>query len=229
MAIAFTFSTSKGTAINGGTSNSVDSTGANLIVIGIHRYGTNTLTVSDSKSNTWTPLTSYQTAAQSGIRFYYCLVPTVGSGHTFTIGVTAGYPAITVMGFSGVKTSTPFDVENGATNATGTSRQPGSVTPADNGSLVVAGMTLNGATSAQSVNSSMTLQEYAAYSSGNSMGALAAYYVQPTAAAINPTFSWTTSVGNSAAIAVFKPEPAAGLGIPIAAYHYNHHLFSMAG
>lgn len=229
MAIAFVFSESKGTAINGGTSDAVDSTGANLIVIGIHNYSTFALTVSDSKGNTWTALTSYRTSNQSGIRFYYCLAPTVGSGHTFTVSSTAAYPVITAMGFSGVKTSSPFDVENGALNTTGTSRQPGSVTPAENGSLVIAGMTFNGAVTSPSVDSSMTLQETVPYLAANYMGALAAYYIQPTAAAINPTFSWTTSINNSSAICVFKPEPAAGLGIPIAAYHYNHHLCSMAG
>jgi len=219
MAIAFVFSESKGTAINGGTSDAVDSTGANLIVIGIHRYTTATLTVSDSKGNTYTALTSYQASGMAGIRWYYCLAPTVGSGHTFTIAGTGVYPTITAMGFSGVKTSSPFDAENGATGANGTSRQPGSVTPAENGSLIIAGMAFNGAVTSPSVNSSMTLQENAPYLASNYMGALAAYYIQPTATAINPTFSWTTSVNNSSAICVFKPEPAAGTGSPH--YYYS--------
>lgn len=211
MAIAFVFSESKGTATNGGDSDAVDSTGANLIVVCIHRFTTSALTVTDSKGNTYTALTSYQTSMASGIRFYYCLNPTVGSGHVFTVAGTGAFPTITALGFSGVAASSPYDKENGALHGgPGTSRQTGSVTPAENGSLIVAGATLGAAVSSPSVNSSMTLQETVAAVGGSYMGALAAYYVQPTAAAINPTFSWTTNSGNSAAIAVFKPEPTSG-------------------
>lgn len=211
MTIAFVVSTSKGTAITGGTSNAIDTTGCNLLILGIHYYTAGSaFTVSDSKGNTWTPLTEYVTSGYVGVRLYYRLSPTVGTGHTFTVGMAGNrYPSITVMGFSGVATSSPFDVQNGSTSdVAGTSRQPGSVTPAGNGSLVVSGIAFSAAYTSPSVNSSMTLQESVAYLAGNYIGGAVAYYVQPTAAAINPTFSWTNSVRTSAAIAVFKPAAA---------------------
>lgn len=215
MAIAFVISTSKGTAINGGTSNAIDTTGCNLLVIGIHHYSSATLTVSDSKGNTWTALTHYATTLHTGVRLYYCLNPTVGSGHTFTISSTGRYPTITVLGFSGVKDTSPFHSENGSSSdVAGTSRQPGSVTPPEDGCLIVTGLVLSNAVTSQAINSSMTLQEYVNYTAANYMGGGIAYYVQATAAAINPTWSWAGSVRTSAAIAVFKPEPAASTLTP---------------
>jgi hypothetical protein len=116
----------------------IDTTGANLLVVAISQYaGVETGIVSDNKGNTWAALTT-QAMGSVLSRLYYTASPTVGSGHTFTLGGTV-YGTIAVQAWSGANT-VPFNVENGAATAGGVggvSLQPGSVTPSQNNSLVV--------------------------------------------------------------------------------------------
>lgn len=191
------------------TTSAIDTTGANLIVIVDGYYagagGGTLLAPTDNKGNTYTGLTRKSTT-NSTCRIWYCASPTVGSGHTFTLSASLGIIAggIAVQAWSGANIA-PFDVENGTTNAGVTSVQPGSVTPNNNNSLIIAGVSTDGAGSSFAINSSFTVSDSANYSGGNNDGIGAAYFVQGAAAAINPTWSWTGSAEVSAPIAVFKP------------------------
>ncbi len=197
--------------IIGGTTGSIDTTGCNLLVLSVSYFssGSPTLTVSDSKSNTWTALTARENVC--GHQFYYALSPTVGSGHTFTIGrsnATDIYTALIVHGFAGVSS---YDQQSGVTTAgtPSTSLQPGSLTPAANGALIITGLSMN-TVSSVGVNSSLTLTEQPDVGGGCVTGATG-WKVQSTAAAINPTWSWTNSDQGGTNMAVFL-EPGGGGG-----------------
>ena len=196
----------------GGTTGPITTTGANLLVVSVAWYvGTSAdVAVSDAHSNTWTALTK-QATAQSAQRLFYAKNAVVGSGHTVTVTNFAfGSPlsVTTFFAFSGADTTAPFDVENGATANFGTSLATGSVTPAANGSLIVSGWTGMNGTSNPTVDSGLTLTTAQNPIGGTCLAGAAAYLIQSTAAAINPTWSWTGSDTVADAVAVFKSATA---------------------
>lgn len=193
MAITFISAVDKN---GGGASAAIDTTSATLLVASASSWSNNP-SVSDSKGNTWTSLTD-QTRNNYHNRLFYVANPTVGTAHTFSNG--GAFPGLAVASFSGVKVTTPFDQENGATSGT-TPISTGSVTPSENNELVVAGLGFE-PTSVSSINGGFTIAATSINSGG--VGASLAYLVQTTAAAANP--AWTTA-GNGdleATIATFK-------------------------
>lgn len=202
--------------INTVTTSAIDTTGADLIVIAISDYsGTVGATLSDSKSNTWTPLTGYTFPTENRERLYYCFNPTVGSGHTFTYSGSLTIACVQVQAWSGASSS-PFDQENGGiNNSSGIST--GSVTPSEDNELVVTGMSFDSAAT-MSIDNGFTISDQVNFGSGNNYGGAMAYKVQTTAAAVNP--AWSRDAGtsrNCAAIATFKAAgaPAGGSGMII--------------
>jgi len=196
----------------GGASNAANSTGADILFISVSRYGGGDVpTVSDSKGNTWTPLTE-SVNGDNAARIYYALNPTVGTGHTFTVSGTAVYPTFIAHGFAGAALSSAFDAENGTTASSVTSVQPGSITPAENGEVIIANMALNTAPGGAgvSINSGFTIGGFRDYSAGVNIAGYGAYFIQTTAAAINPTWSWTDSGFPAVRIASFKAAAVAG-------------------
>lgn len=185
----------------GGTSAAMDTTGATLLVFNASWYTgfTADATVSDSKSNTWTPLTKH-ISGSGAHRFFYCLTPSVGTGHTFTIGGGAVYAAAIIGAFSGVVS---YQTESGA----GSESSPlacGSVTPLSNGALIVTGLSAN-QDAADAVTPGFSVVTTVPAVGGVNMQSSGAYLVQTTAAAINPTWSWSgggghTWIGVSAAV-----------------------------
>lgn len=188
-------------ASTGATTGALDSSGANLIAICIVASGSASgITVSDSKSNTWSVLTS---PGGVYLLMYYCFAPTVGSGHTFSIAATNGYTSITVLGASGAVAS-PFDQENQAADY-----QPGSVTPSEDNELVLTALGFGSAGGTSSVDSGFTKVEDLDFSGGNAYGIALAYKIQTSAAAVNPT--WSNSAGSAVSkIATFKAAVVSG-------------------
>ena len=203
--IALVAHTTKQPGANGGATDAIDTTGATIVILVVSGYGpTASQTPTDSKSNTWTALTR-KVQGNAGCQIYYAVNPTVGSGHTFTYAATDVYATIQVLAYSGVATSTPFDVENGATGAAVSTLATGSVTPAADNSLIVAGLCLDTTVTNMAINASFTLQDGQAWSGGGAEAGYDADQIQTTATARNPAWSWTTaSVGAAAVIAVFK-------------------------
>lgn len=210
MTIAHIASTSAGST--GGTTvttSAIDTTGADFLVVAVSYYGSTSNAdpaLSDSKGNTWTALTARELGFNNAAaKIFYCKPTSVGSGHTFTADRTNTYPTISVSAFSGVKATSPFDQESGtSTNSASTSYQPGSITPSEDGCLLVTGICSDG--TSHSVNSSFNATATDVLSS-NHMGGGIAYKVQTTAGAENPTWSWTGSTWRAAAMASFKAEP----------------------
>lgn len=186
------------------TTASIDTTGANFLIAsqsGFSGLGT----VSDSKSNTWTALTSH--GSSSFQRLYYAKNAIVGSGHTFTVtGGSSG--SLEVAAFSGLDTTSPFDVEAG-TLATSGAAQAGSVTPAAANSLVIAGVAYqNNGVSLSGIDLSFTITDTEP-GAGVIRGSLA-YLIETSIAAKNPTWTFSGSNAWAATNAVFKAGASPG-------------------
>jgi len=173
------------------TTSGINTTGVNLIVIAVASYSI-LPTISDSYSNTWTQLTSTISSNSVRVRLYYCLNPTVGSGHTFSFLSSNTYTAINVLTFSG---ATGYDTES---TANGNSPLGPSVTPANNNSLIISVM---GNLNASSVTVSGSFTKYdVPYVYGVNVSCYAAYYIQPTAASISCTWTFTSPGATSVAV-----------------------------
>lgn len=188
------------------TTSPIDTTGATLLVIVEGRAGA-VVTPTDSKGNTWTKLNTVTGVAISAI--YYSANPTVGTGHTFTVTGSGNFPALTVAAFSGVVAVSPFDQQSVGDTGTVTSIQPHSVTPSENNELIVTGLEISGVVGSLAVDSSFTIIDNIPFVNSNSFGVALAYLVQGTAAAVNPTWSWTTSTNVACTIATFKASASA--------------------
>lgn len=208
--IAHTATGGTGSAV---TTSAIDSTGA-TILIAVTSYKTGTITVTDSKSNTWTGLTQRIGAGGGGVicQIFYAVNPTVGASHTVT--GTAGastFPAIAVAAFNTVLTSSPFDVQNGA----GDTGATGSITPSVNGELLISGMATSATPTAVSTSIS-TIPQFGIANAiatvpGTSFGVSLAWNCLGTAAAISTTWSSGGSA-NAVAIASFKCSSPGGGG-----------------
>jgi len=214
MAIALVANTAAQGTTSGATTSGIDTTGANLLVVVLATYqATTEAAISDSKSNTWTGLTASHDGSVSRTRIFYCLNATVGASHTFTCSQASSFSSLAVSAWSGVITSSAFDVGNGANSFTAvTSIATNSVTPSENGSLLITGgcWASVGAPDSSSINNSFSVLNALGNVSGQSFGVLHGYRIQTTAAAVNPTISWTTLSGVSVSIATFKPAAPGG-------------------
>jgi len=198
--------------ITGGTQHSVtttgvDTSGANLIVLLVSSYHAGgAVTVSDSKSNTWTALTQRNSTTDIRARLYYCASPTVGASHTFTASGSGIYPSLGAIAFSGAAAS-PFDLESGGAAESGTTSQPGSITPGENNCVLVSGVG-NGGTG-MSINSGFTASSVD-FSFGAHNGGGIAYKIQTTATTEDA--DWTIGTGSAhwgAVVATYKAAAGA--------------------
>lgn len=201
MAIDFINSVEIPGGSGGGTSDPIDTTGANLLVIS-GAWFTSDDPPTDSFGNTWKEALS-ESNAGFGLGVYYSLNPTVGADHTFTL--TSEFSCGSVQAFSGVGSIGG----SSATNASSASSiQPGSITPSPSGALFIAAISENAAPTDDSVavDSDFILTDQQPFTSGQFFGSAMAYLIQGSAAAENPTFSWTGSaVAVNAAMIVFLP------------------------
>lgn len=197
---------------NSVTTSAIDTTGSNFLVVSLAYASAVTLT--DSKSNTWTPRTAY-TGSGISIQLFYSTAPVVGSGHTFTASCSACFPSLAVQGFSGVNTAA-YDAENGFHNIA-TTIQPGNVAPAQDNELMISGhqSAIGGSVS---INSGFTITDQGGLVGGLAYGIALAYLINGTGTSginINPT--WTSSGSDTSActLAAFKPTAtvAASFGI----------------
>lgn len=191
---------------NGGTSSSINTTGANFVVINVAWYNgaTADVAISDSNGNTWTPLTKVVNGAYSN-RLFYCASPAVGSGHTFTVAGTSTYPSMQVQAFSG-SVAVPHDQESTNT-ASGTSVSAGSITPSENGCILITGMVGPDLSTSVTIDNGFTA--YVSPGTTNVTGGMA-YKIQTTAAAVNPAWSVDVSGLLATSMSSFKSDGAAG-------------------
>lgn len=220
--MAFTYSLVSHTVLSTGslgTTGGITTTGANLIVVGLSGHsGNNTTTLTDSLSNTWVlipvPLGStFDSTDSLSIQGFYCANPTVGVGHTFTVGTAGANIAMTVAAYSaGGALAGPqgaYSFKNTLTPAV-TTFSAGYVVPDYDNSLVVA-LALWSATGTATIDSGFTITDANTAASGTIAGCGQAYLVQTTAAAASPT--WTIPSGEGVSIlCVFNPSQPASTG-----------------
>lgn len=198
-----------GGPVNGTTTAAIDTSGANLIVASVNWFNGITIDgiISDSKSNSWTPLTLRTSGSQSG-RQHFVSSPSVGSGHTFSFTGTTIAPALCVSAWSGAAAS-PFDQESGSAGVA-SSQQPGSITPSENNCLLTTDHGTQTSTNS-TVDGGFTRTDMIAFSSGVNESGAQAYLIQATAAAANPTWTDTGSSNSTSTMAAWK----AGGGVSI--------------
>lgn len=182
----------------------IDTTGANLIVVVVANYPNPTISPTDNKGNAYTQVVRQAGASSQYCAIFYKAAPTVGTGHAFTYsqGGPACYPSIHAYSFSGAAAS-PLDQTSSAAIDGATSGQPGSITPPQNGCLFIAGDAAQFATNNFGVNSGFTLSSYSG--AVPAIGSGAAYLIQGSAAAVNPTWSWAGGTRGALVMATFKP------------------------
>jgi hypothetical protein len=176
-----------------------------LLVVGLSDYELNAMpgVVSDSKGNSWTNLTI--TAAGDGNSrcwIAYAQNPVVGSGHTFTFGLSGvpNYGSICVVAFSN---AAGFDRENGTVYPMGATARPGNVTPSEGGELLVTAISYM-QTNTMSVDSGFTTSNQVQFSGGARFGVALAYKIQTEANVENPQWSLSATSSGACRIATFK-------------------------
>jgi hypothetical protein len=205
------------TGVNGGTTTAINTTGASLLVVVTTQNGANTVVFpSDSLVNTWTKLTGQVNATNTANTIFYVANPIVGASQTFTISGTTDYLNMQILAFSGTAVG-PIDLSTGGQAANpALTVQPGSVTPTVANSLVVTGFSAaTGSTTNETINLGFTITDQAQEAGGVNFAGGAAYLIQTTATAVNPT--WTNTFSPTqycATIASFKPS-ASIIGVAI--------------
>lgn len=195
------------------TSGTMSTTGASLLVAVVASYnGASEPTLSDSGSNTWTPLTlTGQGSTQVRMSYVNSSSPTTSGSHSVTVTGTGSYASVAFVAFSG-SASSPIDQFNHTESGSATAAPTGSITPSVNGTALIAAIGFDAATSGLSIDNGFTLLEFIAFSGGNNNGVGLAWKEQATAAAINPQFSWVTSNVSATQIASFLPGGGGGGG-----------------
>lgn len=208
MAFSLLASTTAAPGANGGASSAIDTTGADLLLACVVVLTTvPTLSMSDSNGNTWTALTTSGTSGTLRARIYYCLPSSVGAGHTFTFTGTGTFAEFTVLAFSGVRTASALDQQNGAaqTASAVATLDSGAITPSADGALIVTLLGLNATTTSNVAGGSFSAAIGTAFSTGNNMGGYAAWQVQSVAASISATWTWVTNSNCVVRIVSFNP------------------------
>lgn len=183
----------------------IDTTGADLLVVCYADNGT-VPTLSDSKSNTWATAIAYAPiGARSVVRYAWGSGLVVGSGHTITLTGTAFAGSAQFWAWSGALIAsdplgnTASDLAFGSTTV-----QPGPITPPVNGCLVMVHVNYDSG-GPMTFDLGFSGTELGSNGSGGVyMGSHSAYYVQPTAGALDPT--GTSGSSNKYGVMVsFKP------------------------
>lgn len=187
----------------------INTTGADLLVLILSSDGSVALpSIVDSKGNTWIGCTERDEGTDLRCRIYYVRGGTVGSGHTFSANGPAKLASIAVLAFAG-SVASPLDQQNGAAATSVSSKQPGSVTPTQDGEVIIFGASTQALGVSATVNSGMTLgpanvAENNSPSPGMCRGVASAWLEQGAAAAINPAFAFSGATNVAVAIATFK-------------------------
>jgi hypothetical protein len=125
---------------------------------------------------------------------------------TVYAGGSTIYPAIQAYAFAGV---TAYDSQENGAVGTSSPLAVGSVTPSVNGALFFTGMT-SGASHPDTQPSGFTGLLSNTFTGGSNFQGSAAYYIQPTAAALNAAWTWSGGTKNAlAGVAVFRGAAAA--------------------
>ena len=192
---------------SGCTTSPIVATGANLFVAELLADGpsTGTLTITDSSTNSWTIV---GTGSGDSLEEYYVVSPTVTASHTFTANGTNSFSTLFVLAIKDNSGSPTYGgTASSACTIASTTVQPGSLTPPSNHWLLVTGVNYNSGTAATlSLDSGFTIDQQVTQNAGNAFGGGIGHLEQLVAAAVNPTWTGsTTPTGACAAMLEFFP------------------------
>ena len=187
------------------TSPAIDTTGASTLIVVLSERTPSSGVISDSKGNTWSQLTVYSDDPNDhACSIWWSNATSVGTNHTFTATGTDMACTVSIAAFSGGATS-PFDLQNGNNAGTGSTVQPGSITPTQDSELVIAGFVHDRA-ALPTIGGGFTMYQQLGF--GAQYGGGLAYLIQTTATAANPTITFDGTTTSVAVIASFKIPPA---------------------
>lgn len=203
-------SVKQASTFSGVTSDNADFTGCNLIIVATSLAAIGVAhTVSDTiggvaTGNSWTLLEKRAVGTREHC-VYQCLNPVTGNNQQFSINGTSTYSGIRVLGFRNIDATTGLVGSNFSTSGTnGTTQQTGPLTPIIDGCLLISSVLATG--TGFTVNSGYV--EYATdHIGGLSTGGATGYLIQASAAAVNPTWSWTGSSVRGGWSGYYKPKP----------------------
>lgn len=184
---------------NGGTSSTVNCSGANLIVACVHYYTglSGVPSVTDSSSNGYTALTNYSTSILATRMFY---AQNASSSASFSVSVsgTSIYTSVTYGCFSGMSASGVLQAgtdQGNTSSSTPTTLQASASASYVNNSLLVSCLT-TGATDTATITGppTYTITDQPQWSSGNYEGGAFAYSIQSSSSSTQPTWG---SLGSS--------------------------------
>jgi hypothetical protein len=191
---------------NGGTTTSINTSTANLIVAEVASYYPSAEpTFSDNKGNTWILLTRhFDSSLISSNRIYYCINPTVGSGHTFTLSGASSFSNMNVMAFNNTITPT-YHAENGSSDIGNLNYiHTGAVTNSLANALVIVGFSaLNSGVPPITIDSGI-IQVDSFYNGGFYISGTGGYKILSSITTINPRFDWNNQTYVSTSIALFQ-------------------------
>jgi hypothetical protein len=217
MAITLVSSVAASLGDNGGATSAIDTTGATLLAFSVSwfRGFGGSITLSDSKGNTYAPLADRRSGDVSH-QWFLCLAPaSVGAGHTFSVTGSGTGPVVAVYAFAGVG---GFRQDTGATLASGTSLPTGLVTPNEAGALILTGVGARNAATDTVAPPGFTV---ASTLGSFSVQGSAAYFLQSTIAAINPTWNFAPAHSEIAAgtmVLQSSPPTPSALTVPQTAF-----------
>lgn len=164
----------------------------------------------DNLGNYWQKLNDDVNSAFARSRFYICYNPRTSDDYQFSVTGPGLAPTVHVKFFKGNYQLAPLDQSNFG-SASSTTRQPGSITPTEDGELLIVVSSQFGSGD-PTINLSFVGSDSIGYNSiggGGNMGGGMWYLVQSSAAAINPTITTAGSGGGIARIYSFKAAPVA--------------------
>lgn len=196
-------------ALNTATIAAIDASNATLLVAAanINVFNATDLTaISDSEGNVWLLVDFETSTANQTLLVWVCVNPTVSATFTVSVSYGNGNSAIglAVMAFSG---STAKPVQTVDAESSGTSAQPGSLTPPSDNCLIINAAALYIATGI-SISEGTAITK--GFAGGFNLAIALAYSIQTTATASNPTWSWTSSGESALRQIVFMEVAAAG-------------------
>lgn len=180
------------------TISGLNTAGSNIFLAVVNYYVLGTApSFTDSKGNSWTP-TTLKTQSVGAHIVYYCINPLTDSSHSFTASGVGSFPSVAVIALSTNAPSIALDVGKiaTATQSSGTTINPGSLTPSAANALLVAACESGG--TAPTCSLSYTTEESYAYVPGTSFGTGIAWKFDATATARDPQWSWSTNVNGDA-------------------------------
>ena len=191
-----------GSGQNQADTSAIDTTGATLLVAAIAYYGTSGLpSFAGSKNNSWTALDAYF-GGDGVLILYYCKNPVVGTNHSFSASATNMYGSLAVAAFSGTDTIANADGNNGAGASSTSSISSGSISPSDDGELIISACLRVGNSAAPSA-AGFTLTDSNTSALNFCVGL--GYKLQTTAAPVSATWQSNVAANRMAAtIAAFK-------------------------